>query len=458
MINIAPRVVLKSMLIGLLLTSFWQTQQVKAIGFQPDSLRIFFEELESSGRWNGSIAMMLKGKPIFTYESGFRRLIKSDSIVADTNTCYRIGSISKTFTAVLVFKQIEAGKLRLDMKLSQWFPTIKNAEKITVDQLLNHHSGLFNITERPDYMTWNEKKQSKKALLKKIEETTPNFEPGSNTGYSNTNYILLTWILESVSSKTYEELLKEQILIPAGLQHTRFGGKPKQQTDAWSYEWTGTQWEESEMTSMDVPLGAGAVISTPLDLCRFAEALFQGRLVTESSLQKMKTMEDGMGRGLFQIPFFKRAAMGHNGGIDKFISQFGYFEQDGLSIAACSNGGRFNSNDVLIAVLSAYYGEKWSKPDLRYTLTEANKKALAGNYFESSTGLELEIIIKENALFGRIIGQPSFPLDPFGKGKLLYAPLQVILEYSEGDIEKGSCRTIILKQSGEKLQFTRKKQ
>ena len=94
-------------------------------------------------------------------------------------------------------------------------------------------------------MTWNEKKELKKALLKKIEETTPNFEPGSNSGYSNTNYILLTWILESTSGKTYEELLKEQILIPAGLQHTRFGGQPKLQADAWSYEWTGTQWEES---------------------------------------------------------------------------------------------------------------------------------------------------------------------------------------------------------------------
>ena len=106
---------------------------------------------------------------------------------------------------------------------------------------------------------------------------------------------------------------------------------------------------------MSVPLGAGAIVSTPIDLVKFSNALFNGKLLKAESLEKMKTIKDGYGMGLFQIPFYDKVSYGHTGGIDGFTSVFSHFDDNNVSYALTSNGSDFNNNNISIAVLRAVF-------------------------------------------------------------------------------------------------------
>ena len=109
-------------------------------------------------------------------------------------------------------------------------------------------------------------------------------------------------------------------------------------------------------------IGRRAITSTPSDLTKFADALFSGKLLTNESLQIMKTINQGYGIGLFQIPFYENIGYGHTGGIDGFSSIFAHFEDSKISYALISNGTNINNNDISIAVLSAVYGKPYEIP------------------------------------------------------------------------------------------------
>src|SRR5690606_9297305 len=129
-------------------------------------------------------------------------------------------------------------------------------------------------------------------------------------------FILLTFILEKTFSKSYSDLLQEFIVKPLGLTNTYVFGKINPlNNECKSYSFAGT-WKVETETDFTIPLGAGAIISTPTDLTKFADALFNRKLLTNESLEIMKTIKDGYGIGLFQIPFYNSVGYGHTGGID----------------------------------------------------------------------------------------------------------------------------------------------
>jgi CubicO group peptidase (beta-lactamase class C family) len=118
---------------------------------------------------------------------------------------------------------------------------------------------------------------------------------------------------------------------------------------------------------MSIPGGAGAIVSTPTDLVKFIEALFSLKLVSNTSLSQMKTLTDGFGMGMFQIPFYEKRAYGHNGGIDGFASNLAYFPEEGLAIAYCTNGQAYPMNNILIGVLSIYFNKPYPIPTFNTT-------------------------------------------------------------------------------------------
>ena len=120
-----------------------------AQNFDKDKLNAYFDTLSKHNKFMGSIAIFQNGKLIYTKSVGFADIEKG--IKNTEKTIFRVGSISKTFTTVLVFKAIEEKKLKLDQKLSSFFPSVKNANSITIEQMLRHRSGIFNITDDKDY-------------------------------------------------------------------------------------------------------------------------------------------------------------------------------------------------------------------------------------------------------------------------------------------------------------------
>src|SRR5690606_7596170 len=119
------------------------------------------------------------------------------------------------------------------------------------------------------------------------------FEPGSKAAYSNSNYVLLSYILEDLYKKPYSEILSQKILKPLKLSNTYYGGKTDLgKGEVHSYKFAGV-WQKENQTDMSIPVGAGAIVSSLPDLAKFFDALFTGKIISAPSLEKMKTMRDG---------------------------------------------------------------------------------------------------------------------------------------------------------------------
>ncbi|MFN3301166.1 MAG: serine hydrolase domain-containing protein, partial [Sediminibacterium sp.] len=153
-----------------------------------------FAVIDKNDKGMGGVSIFRDGKEIYSNHYGF--LSVKDGIKATNETKYRIGSMSKMFTAVIILKQVEKKKLSLNSKLSEFFPKLKNADKITIEMLLKHRSGLANFTDTPDYDSWKSSSLSQQDLLDKIASLQNNFNPNEKFEYSNTNFLLLSLIAQ----------------------------------------------------------------------------------------------------------------------------------------------------------------------------------------------------------------------------------------------------------------------
>ena len=312
-------------------------------------LDTYFKHFESNNKFMGTVAVSIDGKKVFDKQYGFSAVDNDAKITPDSETEYYIGSITKMFTSVMILQLAEVQLLSLDTHLSDFFPDLKNADKITIEQMLGHRSGLGSITDDPTYLQWNTQPQTREQMLERIAKQGIKFQPGERTEYSNSNYLLLGYIIEDLTGNTYAEELQTRIAQPLGLTRTEYAsGYDSSKNVALSFKWSKDQWNLESETDASIPHGAGSIVSTPSDLIVFIEALFAGKLIEKSSLEKMKTMTGGMGLGMVQFPFGAKRAFGHNGGIDGFQSSLGYFPEENISIALIGNGFVYPMNDIMI--------------------------------------------------------------------------------------------------------------
>ncbi|TVP53708.1 MAG: class A beta-lactamase-related serine hydrolase [Mongoliibacter sp.] len=397
------KITLSLFLITVLFTS------VSAQSLDDKKLNRYFDALESADKVMASVGLSVAGEPVFQRTVGFMDV--ENQIPANPQTKYRVGSISKMFTSVLTLQAIEAGLLDLDTKLDVFFPEVQNAGEISIKHLLQHRSGIFSLTSSPDYLSWNTETKSKPELLAIIIAEGSIFEPDSKGDYSNSNYVLLTWIVEAVFEKNYQDLLREKITGPLKLNNTYLGERIGTFDDeAHSYQMKST-WTKSTETDMSIPLGAGAMVSNTEDLGIFIHALFEGKLISQESLGQMMEMKDNMGLGMFVFPFYDKKSFGHGGGIDEFRSLLSYFPEEKLAFVLLSNGSDMNNNDIALATLSAYFGKDYEIPAFsQEKLSEDVLEKLTGVYGADSFPLKITVTKEGSRLFAQATGQPSFPL------------------------------------------------
>lgn len=431
-----------------LLSTVLMVHAAMAQSFDKVKLDSYFNALGDNNRFMGSVAISENGKVIYSKAVGFADVAKG--VKASTETKYRIGSISKTFTATLVMKAVEQKKLQLDQTIDKWFPELLNAKKITVSNLLNHSSGIYDFTHSAAYLVWFTNPQTEAAMMEKIKSGGSEFEPGSKSDYSNSNYVLLTFILEKVNGKSYSDLLSSIITKPLGLKDTYVGSKINtSKKEALSYiQFKDEKWEADKETDMSVPLGAGAVVSTPSDLVKFADALFAGKIVTTASLKQMQNITDEYGFGLFQIPFNDDMGFGHTGGIDGFSSVFASFPASKRSYAICSNGGTFSNNEILIAMLMASNNKDFSIPEFKtIELPEAALDPFLGIYASKQIPLKITISKDGNVLKAQATGQSAFPLEAIGENVFQFTAAGIVLEF------EAAKKQMVLKQGGGTFTF-----
>ena len=399
--------------------------------FDKSKMDALFDHIDNNNQGMGSVSLFHNGKEIYNHSIGFASV--ADNIKANNKTKYRIGSISKSFTATLIMQLVEQGKLSLDDKLSNFFPTITNAKKITIKHLLQHRSGIFNITSDDNFLKWMIKETNQTQMIKRISAYKSEFEPDEKMQYSNSNYILLSYIAEKVSKKTFADLLKNSIVTTCQLQDTYYGGKiTPENNEAYSYEMSDNKWQLSVESDMSFPQGAGGIVSTPTDLNKFFTCLFNNELVNEKSLKAMTTLKQGYGFGLFQLPFNKKRAFGHNGRIDEFYSSAAYFPKDNFAFSYLSNGQVMQTNDIAIGVLSIYFGKDYKLPDYKdaLQLTEQELKKYLGTYSTATFPLKITLFNKGKTLFAQATGQDAFPLKATEKDIFTFDAAGIVLEFA----------------------------
>ena len=423
------------------ITSFTQEQKFLAL----DSL---FQILDENNRFMGSLSISENGKIAYSKTIGKADLASGKS--SDNLTKFRIGSISKMFTACLIFQAIEENKLSLKQNIYRFFPKITGAKKISIGNLLNHRSGIHNYTNDTSYLNYYTTSKSQKEMLEIIQEGGSDFKPNSKAEYSNSNYILLSFILEKIYKKSYEELLSAKIIQPIGIKNTYFGSKlSPEKKECYSYRYSG-KWELEKETNSSVSLGAGGIVSTTEDLLIFITNLFEAKIINAASLEQMMKIEDGFGMGIFPVPFYDKKGFGHTGGIDGFSSFLYTFPAENTSIALTSNGSRFDNNDIGIAALSACFGKPFTLPFFyAVALTSEDLDKYLGSYANPEIPIKISITKDSLSLIGQATGQPSFTLETIGKDSFEFSPAGVEIQFIP---EKNR---LILKQGGGEFTFTR---
>lgn len=417
-----------------------------------DSVKMdsLFSLIESNQKGMGSFSIFQNDNEVYHKSFGYGSV--EDNLKATEKTKYRIGSISKTFTATIIMQFVDENKLTLETTLDKFFPELPNSKTITIEQLLRHRSGLHNFTDDDDYETYKERPKSRKEMIDIFIKKGSDFEPDKKHQYSNTNYVILSYIIEILENKSFGTVLQDRIVNPLKLENTYLGKKINPaNNEAKSYTKT-TKWRLSKETDMSIPIGAGAIVSTPTDLNIFIFNLFSGKLVSKKSLETMTTLVDNYGMGLIQFPFDELKGFGHTGGIDAFQSMVGYFPDKNVSFAYCSNGVSMSRNDILIGALNIYTGKDFQFPEFKDAifLSDEELDKYLGTYGAVNFPLKITISKFGNNLTAQATGQPQIQLEAYDVDKFRFEAMGIKLEF------KPSENIMILKQGGKEFTLVRR--
>ncbi|HHH54298.1 MAG TPA: class A beta-lactamase-related serine hydrolase [Bacteroidetes bacterium] len=200
------------------------------------------------------------------YTSGYKN--KEKKIPANPNSLFKIASVSKLYTALAIAKLVVDGHLSLDKTLYDYFPQlvgrIQNAEKITVRMMVQHRSGIPNFTDTPNF--WTNPPKNREETLKRILDLPADFEPNSKYEYSNTNYLLLSQLIEKVTGKSKFQYIKENILEPLNLKNTFGSNNDVNLDDIMSGYYVGYKYDLKTENK-------GVMLATAEDLSKFIRAL-----------------------------------------------------------------------------------------------------------------------------------------------------------------------------------------
>jgi CubicO group peptidase (beta-lactamase class C family) len=404
--------------------------------------------LYENDKFMGSLCIRQGDEVVFKQAYGFYDATKG--LRANGATKYKIGSISKTFTATMIMQLVEEKKILLNTKLNRFFPKIDQSDKITIEHLLYQRTGIKDYANADATLTdVLGKPNAKELILKKIENYSSMFEPDSQHEYSNSNYFILGLIIEKSTKKSFAENLKIRISDKLELKNTYYTNEKTDVTkrESYSYTFNGEYWDKIDEWNNDIAFSSGGIISTPEDLTKFIRSLFKGNLVTPASLELMKTLKDTYGMALIRFPFGERKFYGHNGKIEGFGSTMGYYEKDDLTISLIVNGENYSQNDIMIGILSIYYKLPYPFPNFKKLDAELIQK-YSGTFASKDIPLKITVFEKEGNLLAQATGQPSFPLTFSRDDVFVFAAAGIEMEFT-------SSTSFILKQGGQKFNFTK---
>ncbi len=309
-----------------------------------ESARIdtFIARYHELGLFNGSALVSDHGTPIFRKGYGLANM--EWNVPAAPDTKFRLGSITKQFTATLVLQMVEEGKIDLNAPIARYLPDYPkpNADRITVHHLLNHTSGIPGYTELPQFASISREARGPEQFLSVFSGLGLLFEPGTKFSYNNSAFFVLGVILEKLSGRTYEQLLQQRILTPAGMKDTGYDSTyPLLAKRAAGYDDTLEGFRNTSYIDMTLPFSAGSLYSTVEDLYLWDQALYGDKLLKAASKEKMFTpgLSD-YGYGVYIRKSSGVTTIEHGGGINGFNTVISRDLEPRRLVVLLNNSGR----------------------------------------------------------------------------------------------------------------------
>ncbi|SEO19475.1 D-alanyl-D-alanine carboxypeptidase [bacterium A37T11] len=409
-----------------LLLAFHVHAQINKAGL--DSLFAFYRQHQL---YFSHLEIEKAGKLIYQNSAGYRNVDQHTPI--DAKTIFLIGSITKTYTSTMIMQLAQEGKLRLSDKLAQYFPQLPNAQKIDLEMLLRHRSGLFNYTDDKNFLQEVVHPISRAQLLERISAADTLFSPGSKYSYCNSGYVLLGYIIEDLSKDTYAHQLQKRILQKIGVKDTHLGRPADSSRLAYSYDKSGGHWVITKPRwNTDWAFSAGALSATVQDVATFYKALFAGKLVSAASLAHMTSFQDHYGLGMMEVPYPGQIFYGHGGGLENYRTICAYNPKDSILVTQFSNGAfDEDPNNITIQALNAVYGQPVALPDTGSSVKVdlQTLQGYEGTYSSAAFQLKIKVFVQDGSLFGQATGQPAFPLTASSSTLFKYIPANIELEF-----------------------------
>ncbi|ELR72982.1 D-alanyl-D-alanine carboxypeptidase [Fulvivirga imtechensis AK7] len=372
--------------------------------------------------------LVAKGNDII-YQKALGYADREAKLEANLKTTFRIGSVTKQFTAVAILKLVEMGKMKLDDPLSKYILDFPRGEEVTIHHLLTHVSGIRSYTDQPEFLHRVTVPVDQGVLIEEIKSLGYEFSPGEQWKYNNSAYYILGYLVEKVSGMSYEKFLTRHFFQPAGMTNTGvYHNDKKPKNEAKGYSLDSADLELALDWDMTWAGGAGNMYSTVSDLHRWNQKLFAGALIQKDLLEKAHTkvkLNDGSeypygyGWGVGEYKGLRRIA--HGGGLHGFLSSLIYYPELDATIVVLSNAsppGNIVPTSFAENLTKIYFEEHLEK-DEEVEVDYALYDKYTGKY-EYPGGVIMTVSRDGAHLYGQLTGQARYEIFPKGDHRFFW--------------------------------------
>jgi len=396
--------------------------------------------------FSGSILVAKDGVPM--WRESFGAADREWDVANTADTKFRLGSITKQFTATAILQLAEQGKLSVDDPISKYYADAPPAwAKVTLKHLLTHTSGIPSYTGLPKFFETSSKQPlTPDGIIKLTRDMPLEFEPGSKYAYDNTGYILLGYVIEKVSGQAYADYVAEHIFAPLGMKDSGYDVSGViLRHRASGYQASKDGWKNADYLDMTLPYAAGSLYSTTGDLLIWDRALAEGRILTPASRQAMFTdygHEYGFGWQVGVVDGHPR--VGHGGGINGFSTGITRYPQDGVVAIVLANFSAVPSKGVADNLAGLCVGTY--QPPKAITLPTATLDRYVGDYVLSPT-FTLTVSRQGGQLISQGTNQGPVPIYPSAPGEFFARIVNAKISFTQtGDAPASA---LVLHQGGQ---------
>lgn len=402
----------------------------------------------TAGRFMGSV-LVARGNEILL-SKGYGAANLEWNVPNAPSTKFRLGSLTKQFTAAAILLLEEGGALRVDDPVKRFVPEAPTTwDAITIRHLLTHTSGIPNFTSFPDYRSLEPLPSTPAALVARFRDKPLDFSPGETFSYSNSGYVLLGYVIERITGVSYDQFLQDRLFTPLGMAHSGYDSHTAViRNRASGYTPAPAGPVNAGFVHMSIPFAAGALYSTTEDLLRWERGLFGGKVLSTASLQKMTTpAKNDYAFGVGVRTTNGRRTIAHNGGIEGFSTFLAYSPETQVTVAVLAN-----LNGPAADQLGAQLGALAHGEPVQLT-TERNEiavsRAVLATYvgtYELAPRINMMITLDDDRLMAQLSGQAKLQVYPETETRFFLKAVDAQLEFEKND--QGVVTAVVLHQNG----------